>query len=111
MVGQVAVVLTLLGIPLVWVLMLYSIWQIEQVVKTLDLGPEGKRAFRNTEALKAWVAVFLGYVFYSTYIGGLPVDVRRVANALLLLALLVQIVYAIVTLRRWTVKRGWERTE
>ena len=101
MVGQVAVTLTLLLIPVVWVGLLVSIVQIERIIKTLGFGPEGKRAFRNTESLKLWVAVFLGYVGYSTYIGGLNVEARRIINAVLVLALLSQVVYAILSLKRW----------
>ena len=101
MVGQVAVTLTLLIIPVVWAGLVISIWQIERILKILGLGPEGKRAFRNTETLKIWIAVFLGYVGYSTYIGGLPVDARRIINFALVLALLGQVIYANLTLRRW----------
>lgn len=101
MVGQVAVALTLVLIPVVWVGLLVSIVQIERIIKTLGFGPEGRRAFRNTETLKLWVSVFIGYVGYSTYIGGLPVEARRIINLVLILALLGQVVYAIVSLRRW----------
>lgn len=108
-VGQIVQALTLLGVLVALVMIAISVYQLWALLKSLNLGPEGVRLLRAHVTLKAWVAFFLTYVFFGTAVGGTPVEVRRIINLLLLVALIAQVSYAVLTFRRWRKIRGEDR--